>query len=338
MGWWNGDGKIELTDQQRRLGALAKDGKIPLSKREKSRQVQLKAIKKDIMRELKQQKLQKRLEKRIAAGEVVQNLDSANNPFESFFDSALEMGKQVRSEQPKVFGAIGPSMGTSIGPSAEEKEGKKTKIIKAKWKKQKNIASFKNDGLFFFDEEDETSASGEEEDKDVMDKLDENDMIYAKNVELISNPVGLDNSTQILLRDRVKKQHEQMMEFDENEGDDEDKKEKKKHGVVSSDILSKTWEDSLKEKKILKKLNVMDFVHNFKDSFFRDVEELNLNPAVLLKNWKMIQQHDGISRKLRLKLGIIMARERARQKKINTQMIKDIVDDMIETVFFLQVS
>merc|ERR1711920_525399 len=103
-----------------------------------------------------------------------------------------------------------------------------------------------------------------------------------------------------------------MGEFDENEGDDEDKKEKKKHGVVSSDILSKTWEDSLKEKKILKKLNVMDFVHNFRDSFFRDVEELNLNPAVLLKNWKMIQKHDGISRKLRLKLGIIMARERAR--------------------------
>merc|ERR1712154_632544 len=161
----------------------------------------------------------------------------------------------------------------------------------------------------------EDEEGDESKDEDMMDKLDENDMIYAKNVELISNPVGLDNSTQILLRDRVKKQHEQMMEFDENDGEDEEKKEKKKHGVVSSDILSKTWEDSLKEKKILKKLNVMDYVHNFKDSFYRDVEELYLNPVVLLQNWKMIQQHDGISPKLRKKLGFIMARERTRQKK-----------------------
>merc|ERR1712228_447661 len=228
---------------------------------EKSKKRQSKVIKSDIMKELKQQKLQKKLRERIEAGKIVKNIDADNNAFESFFDSALEIGKNIRS-------------------------GKVKKII----------ASFENDELFFFD----VAIGSEEKNKKSFAKLNDNDLIFTAH----------NDAEQVLLKNRVKMQHEQMKNVVV-----ELKQKYKNDGIVSSKILSQTWEDSLNEKKILKRLNVMDFVHNFKDSFFREVEELNLNTIALVNNWKIIQKHKGISRKLRLKLGIIMARERAKQKK-----------------------
>merc|ERR1712228_547329 len=286
--WWNDESDRKYVDCQQQQDAvddnLTNNRRKELSQNEKSKKRQSKVIKSDIMKELKQQKLQKKLRERIEAGKIVKNIDADNNAFESFFDSALEIGKNIRSGKVNKI-------------SIKSKEKKKTQIIKSKEKKlKKNIASFENDELFFFD----VAIGSEEKNKKSFAKLNDNDLIFTAH----------NDAEQVLLKNRVKMQHEQMKNVVV-----EQKQKHKNDGIVSSKILSQTWEDSLNEKKILKRLNVMDFVHNFKDSFFREVEELNLNTIALVNNWKIIQKHRGISRKLRLKLGIIMARERAKQKK-----------------------
>merc|ERR1712129_57478 len=120
-----------------------------------------------------------------------------------------------------------------------------------------------------------------------------------------------------------------MGEYKEEEYTEEKAKAKRRAGVVSASILSGTFQDSLKEKKVLKRLNIMDYVHHGKDAFFREVEELNLNPSVLLDNWKAVKTNTEISRKLSKKLGIIMARERARRKKKDKmeKMLQQMLDD-----------
>jgi len=169
-----------------------------------------------------------------------------------------------------------------------------------------------------------------------MDDVNENDMI-----RLDPNSIGPDDgqilseviaaklrSERLLLSQRVKAQHEALRDDVEAEDRGEGKRgEIKKDGVLNASVLSETHEDSLREKKLLKKLKVMDFVSNYKDSFFREVEELNLNVDALLENWKDIKNHEGISRKLRKKLGIIMARGNAKRKK--KEKMQNLIAEMI---------
>eukprot|EP01083_Nonionella_stella_P295142 1003112_1 len=141
------------------------------------------------------------------------------------------------------------------------------------------------------------------------------------------------NSENILLEQRVKMQHNEMIMG----GDSNVVKGNVKvnnNEIVSANILSDTVEDSMKEKRILKKLNVMDYVNNYKNAFFREVEELNLNAGVLVDNWNVVKKHDGLSRKLRKKLGIIMARERVKRKKKckMEMMIDEMVNDDCDVV------
>merc|ERR1712025_1033270 len=85
-------------------------------------------------------------------------------------------------------------------------------------------------------------------------------------------------SERALLKQRVAMQHREMDEaaqraMEEIEDDEEEKPVSKKNGVVSVGILSGTVQGRMAEKRLLKKLNVMDFVHHGKDVFFREVEE-----------------------------------------------------------------
>eukprot|EP01084_Bolivina_argentea_P086756 156776_1 len=126
------------------------------------------------MKELKQQRLEKRLRDRMEEGELVQNMDEANNPFESFFTSALEMGQNIRN---------GDVMET-LKNEEEQKKEKKTKRFEPKLRKIKTIATFANDDLFFIDPE----QSEEEEGDAIMQAINENDMIH-----LNENSIGNKN-------------------------------------------------------------------------------------------------------------------------------------------------
>mmetsp|Transcript_39657 Transcript_39657/g.49049 ORF Transcript_39657/g.49049 Transcript_39657/m.49049 type:complete len:262 (-) Transcript_39657:30-815(-) len=78
--------------------------------------------------------------------------------------------------------------------------------------------------------------------------------------------------------------------------------------IKAENILSNNPVKSREDKYVLKSLNIMDYVHSYRDSFFREVQELNLNVESLWKNWQIVKKHKKLSRKLRKKLGIVMAR------------------------------
>jgi len=336
--WWDdtatsrgGAGKKGILDDGQESAAM-----LP-SKEEISRRKQNRTIKRDIMKELKQQKLEQRLRARLEKGELVQQ--SADNALDSFFTAALEMGQDIRSGKLQQF-----------DDDEEAPKERKTKIVRPQERALKAIASLKDDELFFFDDSDPddgpSDAKGSVHAVDgesggvEMDRVNENDMIHieansignARNGHSQSAVIAAKMSSErLLLEQRVREQHEAMkVDLDALEAAEQDVKRRliKKDGVVSSRILSGTYEDALREKKVLKRLNVMDYVRNYKNAFFREVEELDLNVDALLQNWQSIKTHDGISRKLRKKLGIVMARERAKRKKKEAQ--KERMQKMIE--------
>jgi len=59
----------------------------------------------------------------------------------------------------------------------------------------------------------------------------------------------------------------------------------------------------------------MDYVIKYRDDFYREIEELQINRQSLLDNWTFIKKHNMLSRKLKRKLGIIMARYRQTLQK-----------------------
>merc|ERR1712232_175444 len=94
---------------------------------------------------------------------------------------------------------------------------KRTKIIQPKLKKlKKNIATFEDDGLFFFDSEDSHS-----DDDNVLNDLQ---MVAVK--ENVNEMIAAKNSAeQILLRQREKMRVQQMNGTDLQKNMDEHKKE-----------------------------------------------------------------------------------------------------------------
>ena len=133
--------------------------------------------------------------------------------------------------------------------------------------------------------------------------VNENDMIHveANNIghesESIDtlNPDVLSkmNAEKLLLKQRVREQHEAMKVDVDTIDTEKDVKQRmiKGDGVVSADILSSnSYEGALKEKMLLKRLNVMDYVRSYKNAFFREVEELDLNVNALVDNWDTIKK------------------------------------------------
>lgn len=93
---------------------------------------------------------------------------------------------------------------------------------------------------------------------------------------------------------------------------------------ISGKLLSDDKSNASQEKKILSKLNVMDYVVRYKDSFFKECESLNLNINALIDNWQTIKKNKKVSKKLKRKLGIIYAREMKRRKKLEKKKKKEI--------------
>jgi len=332
MSWWNDEQFATFVDKCDAAASKAQE-QATASAAEVSKRKQLRIIKRDVMKELKQQKLQKSLEARIEGGEVVKNMDTANNPFESFFTAALELGDDIRSGNVDVEQLL-----------QEGQKQKKTRLIQPKLKKLKQIASLADDDLFFFDDDDDddddSDKEGEEndganddnDDGEFLHRIDSNDLIHI-NENSIAHvgdaklSAGKVRSEQVLLQQRVQSQRAEMHMAQVQAVDDAGQsamEEVRDNGgtgssnsnaVLPANVLTNTVEDATQEKKILKKLNVMDYVHRYKDPFYREVEELNLNLDALLQNWSIIKRNATLGRKLKKKLGIMMARQRVQKRK-----------------------
>jgi len=186
-----------------------------LSKDEISKKQQQRTIKKDIMKELKQQKLEKKLRERIEGGEVVKDMNADNSVFESFFDAALSLGNNLRD-------------GVITKEQLKKESKPKTKIIRPQIKKLKEIATFENDGLFFFDDNDHNDDDEGEEHGDgsdaerektegFLDNINEHDMIYVNENSVVNDKEGnvnvavlasKVNAEQLLIQQRVIQQHQ----------------------------------------------------------------------------------------------------------------------------------
>ncbi|ETO09092.1 C2 domain containing protein [Reticulomyxa filosa] len=310
--------------------------------REKKKKEQLQAIKKDVTKELKRQQLEKQLRKRIEEGKVVKSIaeisDQNNNEsdaFVSFFEGALGQKKSGDddNDDDENNDEDGKGLGNKGKTKEEEEEIKLQKKIYLKQQRKlrkpvfKTIASFENDSLFFIDNSDDVSSS---QFHDPISNQSLLDFIESDNGPIASTNVNDSNITKS--HNNNAKSNSLASNHASTKNTPSSAANTTEMRISSENLLTGILPNEKRnEKKLLKKLNIMDYVIRYRDDFYREIEELQINRDSLVQNWRSIKQHSSLSRKLKKKLGIIMARYRLinykkQIKKLDKKVLINIFD------------
>ena len=155
----------------------------------------------------------------------------------------------------------------------------------------RSIATLENDDLFFVDEKsgDEDNGGNEVDLNEIESKI-ENQM----------SMTGMDaDEYERIMAEQKLLYHRERIDKEDGNDNQYNHNDKRINSLTSKDgnlkikaenILSDNPVKSREDKYVLKSLNIMDYVNSYRDSFFREVQELNLNVESLWKNWQIVKK------------------------------------------------